>query len=197
MDFISIDIETTGLNEKTCQIIEFGACIVKNWEIVDTYRRTLWHPHIQGEPFALNMNAAILAEIASVNPKGRNWATEEIILAEDLPASFFSYLLINHYKNHDTHTILPINVAGKNFHAFDNRFLNELPDWENYFKIHRRSLDPSILYFDAALDTDVLPSLEQCKQRSGLFTDTTVKHRADKDAEDVAKLVIHKLKPNA
>jgi DNA polymerase III epsilon subunit-like protein len=197
MDFVSIDIETTGLNHETCQILEFGACVVKNWEIVGTFRRTLWHETISGDPIALAMNIDLIKEI-SISKREISLADSSIIKAEALPDVFINWLFFNKFVPADNVlTPIKMNVAGKNYSQFDAKFLSKLFMWDNYLKINRRVLDPAILYFDASLDAEHLPSLEDCKRRSGIFTEAEikVKHRADKDAEDVALLLIHKLKP--
>ena len=192
MKFVSIDIETTGLNPDIDQILEFGCVAVENWQIIDSFRRTIWHERIEGNAFELAMNKDLLYEIA--NCKQNELNKGEIITINQLTYDFFDWVkeikfipaLIEKNK---------LNCAGKNFGAFDLQFLKKVEMWNNYFSISSKILDPAILYFDSNVD-EVLPSLEECKKRSGLFFDNTVKHRADADAKDVADLLIHKLKPN-
>ena len=60
--YVSIDIETTGLDWRTCQIIEIGAVIDDfKTAIVDlpTFRCYVDQGLFYGEPFALSMHAEI------------------------------------------------------------------------------------------------------------------------------------------
>lgn len=49
-DYCSIDVETTGLAPKSCEIIEIGMARVRNGEIVSQYQ-ALIKPHIPVNPF--------------------------------------------------------------------------------------------------------------------------------------------------
>lgn len=200
MDFISIDLETTDLDPEVGQIIEFGATIVKDFKIVDTFRKTIYHEKLTGSPFALAMNHEIIREIGNTSYDEATQWKNDVIHLRDLVECFRNYLLTNKFyeveNSFDIRSLqqpLKIICAGKNFGAFDLQFLNRLRDWNRFFKVSHRILDPSILYFNAELDSQ-LPSLEECKKRSGLFLDTSVKHRADIDAREVAELLIFKLK---
>jgi DNA polymerase III epsilon subunit-like protein len=188
MDFVSIDIETTGISPELDQILEFGAVIVKDWKIVDSFRKTIYHERISGSPYALNLNHELIGEISNCKDIFSNDNFETL---DFLAESFYSFCK-KHFKLKENK--ININVAGKNFGSFDLQFLKRVPKWDEYFKINHRYLDPAILYFDIDLDKDSLPDLKKCKERSGLFTDIEVKHRADIDAEETAILIIHKLK---
>lgn len=99
-----------------------------------------------------------------------------------------------------------LNITGKNYWVFDNRFLEMFPDWNSNIRPHRRSFDPANLY--AKPDDNVLPSLGECKIRAleqaqtykslnkyvGLFENVEVTHDALDDAIDVAKLVFFSVK---
>lgn len=198
MNFISIDIETTGLDPEKCQIIEFGAVVVENWNIVGKYRRIIWNSEIKGEPFAISMNINIINEFSKFMSTNDFKEIPGIITEKELTIDFINWINENKFNFETTKKgTIKINVAGKNYSQFDSKFLNKIPNWTNLIEIHRRVLDPSILYFNSMLDKENLPSLEDCKLRSKLFKtdEIKVKHRADKDAEDVAILLIEKLKP--
>ena len=65
MKYVSIDIETTGLNRETCQILQIGAIIedttkYKLLEHMPTFNCVVIQEEIVGEPFALNMNKRLI-----------------------------------------------------------------------------------------------------------------------------------------
>ena len=82
----------------------------------------------------------------------------------------------------------PINIlcAGKNFGTFDKIFLEKLPRWNEIFRIHRRMIDPVMLYVDWTKD-NVLPNLPECKKRAGF--DNSISHDALEDAWDVIQIL--------
>lgn len=194
MNFISIDIETTGLNPNNSQILEFGAVVVNNWKIVGTFEKKIYREKIFGEPFALSMNHKLIKEIANAKQSEAEAWENNLVYEEDLADCFYQYLRL--YKHYDVEERTPIQfvAAGKNFGPFDLQFLKRIDNWDSKFKVHHRILDPAILYYDSNYDKTCLPNFELCKKRSGLFPNDEVKHRALKDAEDVAALIIHKLK---
>ena len=69
MYYLSIDIETTGLNPQTCDIIEFAAILddLSNPQPVDSL--PYFHAYIKqecfnGEPYALSMHSKTFEKIA-------------------------------------------------------------------------------------------------------------------------------------
>ena len=71
MPYVSIDIETTGLDPETCQILEIGA-VLDDWtkpiDELPVYHRLVYHKEYRGSAYALAMNANLLE--ASVRPTG-------------------------------------------------------------------------------------------------------------------------------
>ena len=70
MQYVSIDIETTGLDEYTCDTIEFGAIIdnlnfQKPFDELPKFHAYVVLPRYQGEPYALSMHAEIFRRIAN------------------------------------------------------------------------------------------------------------------------------------
>lgn len=195
--YISIDIETTSLDPKTGQIIEFAAIIEDlekklPFEECPKFQAILEYPLYKGEAYPLHMHNEMFKKLGE-NQKKSNKEKEElgIIPAHELGERFLLFLQMNGYKLTDT-----INVAGKNFGMFDMRFLREHNcDFGRVFtdivKISHRILDPAILFFDPKID-DRLPNLEECKKRAGL-TDTTIAHTALEDAWDVIQVMRYKL----
>jgi DNA polymerase III epsilon subunit-like protein len=183
--YVSIDIETTGLDESYCQVIEIGMVVETDWRtpidklpscsfLVDPGR-------IVGEPFALQMNAQILREIEKCRRNGGNYTDTES--AVQVMFTFLKHYV--DYKQAQLHFV----VAGKNYGSFDARFLERLPNWKGWMKPNHRPLDPGCMYFDPRIDVNV-PSTAECMARAGL--DPDVKHRAEEDARNVVRLIRRK-----
>ena len=74
MRLVSIDLETTGLDPRCCDIIEFGAVAFDSdkpdipVEELPTFHAYIVRAVYQGEPFALGMHAAIFKRIADREP---------------------------------------------------------------------------------------------------------------------------------
>lgn len=179
MKYVSVDIETSGLDPEYCQVLEVGAVIddLSGQTCPDHFHCYVLHDRIVGQPFALQMNAAILAKIAEPQKH-----PDETFLRSDAVAGDFRYWLRCNGVNPDD----PINVAGKNFARFDQKFLDRLPNWASNVRVRSRVLDPAILYFRPDLD-DALPGLSTCLKRAGL--DDHVSHRAVDDALAVVRLL--------
>ena len=78
-------------------------------------------------------------------------------------------------------------IVGKNFDAFDARFLERIPGWDTYVKplCERRTLDVGSLCFRPG--DGRVESLEKCLEMVGIRDTTT--HRALDDALQVATVV--------
>jgi hypothetical protein len=206
--YVSIDIETLGLNHDYCDVIEFGAVIddlktpLNQLPTFHTYvlppKRYAggkYHHFYQGEPFAMAMHAEKLKRIAD---RAKDWGYAN----PDEVGPMFADWLVQHGHEGDgqkkmevRHTLdqyepVKISVGGKNFSRFDFRFLEKLEDWDACIKIHHRTYDPSMLYLDPNTD-NVPPSLSECLKRAG-YTDKVVKHDAVEDARDVIRVLRHK-----
>lgn len=187
MRYVSIDIETTGLNPDTCDIIEFGAVIddcVTPIDELPQFHCYLTPPKsrnfYQGEPTALAMHREIFLHIADLDLR------YDFCKPQHLGKKFAKWLLVNEFvpeQGFFSETVR-INVAGKNFSSFDWRFLRRLNNFEDYVKIRQRILDPSILYFRPEID-ESLPGMEECLRRAGY--NKSVDHTAINDALDVIR----------
>lgn len=170
--YVSIDLETTGLDADYCQIIEFGA-VIDDWvtpvQQLQRFHRYVKHERIVGEPFALAMNAAILRKIAE----------EGGYPNEQLFASFNDWLL-TYYR-----LSLPVTVTGKNFASFDLPFIRRLPGYRPGVFRHR-FIDPGSMFWQPDVD-ETPPSTALCLERAGL--DTHVPHTAVEDAMNVIRLI--------
>lgn len=197
-NFVSIDLETTGLDAQKCQILEIGLVfdnstvqvehqhIDKYLETLPTARCYIKHERIVGEAYALMMNANIIKQLALAHRQRFSIAEDntEIIRAYDAAQ----------WVNDQIKTLIPfeqqkrVTVAGKNFQSFDIHFLRNLEDWaKTEESLNRRVLDPGTLYFNP-LEEDVPPSLDECLQRAG-WKDRKVNHTAVEDAKDVLRVL--------
>lgn len=197
MKYVSIDIETTGLNRENDQILEVGAVIEDtdkqlDFDEIPKYKAIINHDRISGSVYALNMNARILEILANI-PKDIEERTEyiikhNIISPHDFALSFQSFLT-NHITTFDkkiSNSTVKIVVAGKNFSTFDKVFLEKLPRVTEYMSFGHRSIDPANLYIDFENDKEI-PSLNECLDRAEI--DDKVTHNALLDAWDVVRVL--------
>ncbi len=182
MLYVSIDLETTGLNPETCQVIEFAAVLAdtsspgRPVELLPSYSTYVTHPIYQGEPYALGMHAEAWTRIAKKTP---GWSYLPVGL---LMKDFHCWLL-------DQGITSPITPAGKNFGSFDLNFLRKFPGMEDLFG--HRVLDPGSMYFDPAVDQKI-PDLRTCLRRAGI--DKPIAHTALEDALDVVSVLNYKFR---
>jgi oligoribonuclease len=184
MKYVSIDIETTGLDRDRCQVLEFGAVIEDTLNLVPledlpAFRVLIRHPDLYWEDYPKALHKDLIIEFENPNEDS------VIIPPGDLVKHFEYFLLSNGYREEKGR--VRFNVAGKNFSGFDREFLERIPGWKKNFSISRRVLDPAILYVDFLKDNE-LPDLKECKARAG-FSVTEVKHEALADAMDVIALL--------
>jgi hypothetical protein len=214
MKYISIDLETTGLDPKICQIIEFAA-IVEDTETklprekLPTFKCYVTYSDYEGSARALAMNHVALERIGKYQESGDEeiekllQETGYLFCSERGFVSKFYEFVYNNYSEDKYKRKYPtivedgyfppepihINVAGKNFASFDKVFIEKIDLWHRFFRIRSRILDPSILFFDSSDDT--LPGLAKCKKRAGLKEE--VAHIGEEDAWDVIQLLRYKL----
>ena len=176
MPYVSIDIETTGLDPATCQILEIGA-VWEDWtrplNELPTYRRLVVHNEYRGNAFALAMNAELLRQLSG---ERQPWFLDEDKVSDDLA---------DWLKSCGWDGKTGITPAGKNFASFDRQFLKRLPRFEQVVRLHHRTLDPAILYWQ--FDDEKLPDSKTCYERAGM--DGKVAHTAVEDALAVVRLI--------
>lgn len=184
--FVSIDLETTGLDAEKCDIIEVGA-IIDDW-LFPLEEPPIFHCYIVknnycGQAMALSMHAEIFRRIA-IREEGYTY-----LYPSELPNALGHWM-----KENGAYQIDPENpdrepravIAGKNFGMFDDRFLRKLKNFDEYVKYHHRLIDPAMLYWRPWEDSRP-PGLKKCMERAGL--EGEVEHTALEDAKIVAKLV--------
>lgn len=196
MKLLSIDIETTGLDPSYCSTLEVGAVLfdpqpkinpdgrntavssgggtIPRWR---TFERLIAHSRVVGEPYALQLNQEILAELAGVKKTHR-----QIIKAAELGPQIAQWLRLEGVNAENKATIV-----GKNYDAFDRQFLNRVTGWNEFVSplVERRTLDVGSLYFRP--DDGKVVGLEACLKTIGV--DQPVAHRALDDALQVATAV--------
>jgi len=182
MRYVSIDLETTGLDAESCQILEIGAVIDDLSKPFDPqpceiFHRFVKHPEYHGQPYALALNQEILYALAKDAHPHISWAC-------DVAAEFAEWL----YSRGRFDREVPVTAAGKNFAGFDKPFLTMFPKFTEFVNLHHRSIDPGTLWMEST-DT-VIPSTEECMRRAGL--DGEVAHTAVEDATVVCKLIRRK-----
>jgi DNA polymerase III epsilon subunit-like protein len=186
LKYISIDLEMTGLNEDTCDILEFGAVADDLREMVPLKNLPVFHCYFVkdnyvGEATALSMHPTIFERIG-LRSEGFTYVN----------AMKFGHMFKQFLSDcgYDTkRDKITITVAGENFGACDLQFLKRKTDLGKHVKIRHRIIDPAVLYLEP--EDDRLPSLDDCLERAGIFDG--VNHDAVSDAMDVVKVVRDKL----
>jgi len=176
MKYISIDIETTGLDPEKHQILEFAAVYddleqPKRLEHLPKFHRLIcWDDYIISD-YCLKLHEELLKELRDKN-------NPDIITIEQLAGQFRSWLTLMYAKfNFSNHNY---NVAGKNFAGFDGLFLKKIP---NFPKWHHRVIDVGSMYMQ--VDMNRLSSLEKITGVTG--------HRALDDAMAVVAAIRNKI----
>lgn len=172
MTIIHVDLETTGLDPRTHQIVEIGAIIDDTSYIhkpineLKTYHGYVKQNPLWIDPYCL---AAQMARQAKVDAQGLGIASA-----------------IDHFArwiSDNTYLGDKLVLCGKNVMGFDFQFLRAagfVCALEKYNRrVGHRAWDIGNLF--ARPDDDVIPDLRECCERAGL-SDTTVKHEALADA---------------
>lgn len=187
--YLTIDLETTGLNVDECQIIEIGAIVddlAQPQVPISSLPR--FHCYIEremytGQPYALSLHSEIFKRIASKAPGYR-------IVSPDDMASDLAWFLEANFADGEH-----ITAAGKNFGTFDRNFLLKEPKFTanggelflGKFKVRHRVIDPTIMFWIPKQDGVQLPSTETVCKRAGIPYSN--KHDAIGDCEMVIAAV--------
>lgn len=179
MKWLSIDIETTGLNPLKDQILQFAAVIEDSLiprpvDSLPYFQCYLGHRRIEGDPFAIAMNYKIIKQIANGNPT-------LVIHPQEFFHKFMDWL--NGFELGSER----ITMGGKNVASFDRQFLKYLPSWNDKLFGHR-TIDPTMCYWLPESDLK-LPDMKTCAQRAGIEVDHDQLHDALYDARLVIQLV--------
>jgi hypothetical protein len=210
MIYVSIDIETSGLDHEKHKVLSIGAIIEDTekklpYDECPKFNAIVLQNEITGSPRALTMNKEIIAMIGEylegTNETRHlmNTHTDYSFYEKDeVVKKFYEFLWVNGYGDAVPNQLLvtskidsnskpiTLNVAGKNFGTFDKLFLQELPWWQKLIRTRQRVLDPAILMVDWKNDKS-LPNLTQCKERADI--QGVVTHNALEDAWDVIEVL--------
>lgn len=212
MKYVSIDIETTGLNSEKYQILSFGAIVEDtekklSFDECPKFYSLILRREIIGEPRAILMNAQIIKYIDDfISNKKDDIIQKDILFLEesDLVFNFYDFLWENGFGYHieldkisrningvrypvfNSAEPLKFTVAGKNYSTFDKLFLEKIPNWKRLLRPLQRVIDPSVLYVDWKNDNEP-PNLNECKKRANI--EGEVSHVSLYDAWDVIKLL--------
>lgn len=207
MIYVSIDIETSGLDSDKNKVLSIGAIIEDttkklSFEEIPKFNAVILQREIIGSPRALTINKDIIECIGHYlesdydfridisNSTGYNFYEEDNVIKEFylfLSSNGLGLDSITSIKDIDSKTKpITINVAGKNFGTFDKLFLEKLPWWKKIIYTRQRVLDPAILCVDWNNDK-ALPNLTNCKER--LDIKGIVTHNALEDAWDVIEIL--------
>lgn len=192
MRYVSIDLETTGLDPEINQVIEFGAVIEDTLhmeipvEELPTFHTFIVHKVYHCNPYAAAINQRVFQAIADKHP--------DCITERQLEGGFRAFLRKNGFEPAPSTQKFIIIAAGKNFRSFDYPFLTKIygfkPNMRPLFvQFHRRTIDP-MMYFLRPND-DMPPSTDMCLDRAGYPSD--LNHDAVEDAQNVIRLVRHGL----
>lgn len=183
MRYVSIDIETLGLDPSCCDIIEFGAVIEDTdksppLEDLPSFHCYLTKPRniYKGDVYAMFMHSKSgMFERIAKRQEGYSYVPDDL-----LDEVFAEWLIEQGYGEKDK-----IVVAGKNFSGFDLPFLKTI-GFGTKVRLHHRVIDPGSMYFDP-MKHEVPPGLEDCLAMAGI--EKEVDHTAVEDALDVIKCV--------
>ena len=114
MRYISIDIETTGLDPENCQVLSIGAVIedtndIKPISDLPTFHGVVLHNTIEGNPCSLNMNKDLI-ELISRYQTSKTKEDRDLIEStsgvkfhkkEDIIEAFYHWLVENGFVEFD------------------------------------------------------------------------------------------------
>jgi hypothetical protein len=214
MIYVSIDIETSGLDHTKHSVLSIGSIIEDTekklpFEECPRFNAIVLQHEIMGSPRAITMNKEIISMIGDYlegnDETKQNFDTHSdynFYFEDEVVKEFYSFLWRNGFSTLDSPSVhvngkltpvidgktkpITLNIAGKNFGTFDKLFLQELPWWQKLIRTRQRVLDPAILCVDWKNDTS-LPSLTKCKEKLGI--EGIVTHNALDDAWDVIEIL--------
>lgn len=190
MKYVSIDIETTGLDPDKCQVVEIAAVVDSGLDTpikeLPAFRFICVRDQYTGDPYALSMHARLFEQIATGRYPRQVIKPNYVELwgnPNNFPMVFANWLR--------SQKISPVafNVVGKNFANFDSRFLRRMVD-AGCINWNYRIMDVGSMYVRPG--DRWLPSTGECCERAGLYPADEIDgsvHEALFDARTVVALV--------
>lgn len=177
MKYVSLDLETTGLQTELCQILEFAAVLEDTEnpthpiEDLPTFHRLVRpNPYGRYEPYALAMNSNIMSELSGY---GGARPRAEIVDYSELASQFLAWLDACGFKGR-------VTLAGKNVAVFDYQFLPSAIQQ----RCSHRMIDVGSVYFSSK---DGVKSSDQLLRDYMIRSEAA--HDALTDARDVIQLL--------
>lgn len=203
MKYVSIDIETTGLDPNVNDIVELGAVIDDLSKHEPLESLPTFHCYVVKDTYATDAYCAFLHQ-AIFDRIARRWEPNvmeryQFLEEQDVMPAFVAWLIENGIGKTSgrTHNDGSLDVterprfvaAGKNFGSFDLQFLNRKLNFSEHVRCLHRSIDPAMLYFNPVQDNEP-PNMQKCLDRAGIAE--TVDHTGLADALSIVKLIRHK-----
>ena len=174
MKYVSIALDKSGPDPKTCCILKMSAVIddlkkqvpIDKLKIFEVYMK--YTGPITGTiPNLIRYHSAIMAMqdgAAGASERGE----VRLIEPSNVSALFYTWLWEHYLNKSNNSPKICFNAAGKNFFDSDNLFLKELPMWSSRIDTEFSALDPSLDYLYPDKDESI-PSFRVCLERAGLY----------------------------
>jgi DNA polymerase III epsilon subunit-like protein len=178
MKVVVLDVETTGLDPRRDQVVEVGA-VFDDWQRpapLCSFARLVLPERISGSVEAVAMHDGRWRDIRDRGVPVDDVMEQFWALAKELDFLLPESSRIGH----------KFVAAGKNYGAFDDRFLAPHLEGVGLRALHR-SLDPALPY--TRVTDAVPPDLKTCCERAGIPFDD--RHMALADALTVCRLLRH------
>jgi len=166
MKYVSIDIETTGLDRERFQILSIGAIIEDTekklpFNEIPKFHAAIKHKEILGSLYALNMNSKLISAIVEYQCAEDQETKQEIekihdmkfLNEEDVVEAFFQFLYINEIPDNS------VDFSRSHFHIVDGHRVPKLSS--NMPTVHLTVAGKNFSTFDK-LFLERLPRWKQC-----------------------------------
>lgn len=205
MKYVSVDIETTGLDPQQCVPLELAAVLgdTKHLPELATLRLLIVpedeSPLLDANQWCKDNLAGLFAELRQVIPDHHTKMVIDPVRgghanfwgecrASQVDEALTVWLSRNGFSRDEKDDKYHVNVAGKNVASFDLPFLkHNCPGWGSSVRFRHRVVDPTPFF--AREGDEVLPDLGTCLERAGLAS--YVSHGALDDALQVHQLIQH------
>lgn len=178
MKYLTIDLETTGLDTREDQVLEIGAVVddiprgggnLTPLEELPRFRAVLRRDRVEGHPMAMAMHGDLFRYMHAKKP------ADDVCSPADAVSRFESFLC-QHFPVDPAKNQARVTIAGKNVGGFDMEFLSRLPRFrkqggEVHLGLHvllARVIDPGTLFFWPDFDEYSLPGTDEIMRRCGI-----------------------------